>query len=65
MPNSQSLVNPPPENPTSRQVVREWIAARVAADEQMRKAGATREAASAEAASAEAASAEAASGEGA
>jgi hypothetical protein len=64
-PSSQSLVNPPPENPTSRQVVREWIAARVAADEQMRKAGAARQAESGEAASAETRSAEAKSGEGA
>ena len=31
---------PPAENPTSRQTVHDWIAARVAADEQMRRAGA-------------------------
>ena len=37
---AQPLANPPHENPTSRRVVHEWIAARVAADEQMRFAGA-------------------------
>ena len=37
---AQRLVNPPHENPTSRSAVHEWIARRVAADEQMRFAGA-------------------------
>ena len=35
---------PPAENPTARQSVHEWIAHRVAADEQMRWAGAARKA---------------------
>ncbi|WP_226370265.1 hypothetical protein [Pseudonocardia oceani] len=39
----QHLVSPPHENPTSKQVVHEWIAARVAADGQQRRAGAARE----------------------
>ena len=37
---AQHLVNPSHENPTSRQRVHEWIAGRVAADAQMRRAGA-------------------------
>ena len=37
---TQHLVNPPHENPTSRQAVHDWISGRVAADEQMRFAGA-------------------------
>jgi hypothetical protein len=41
---AQHLVNPPHENPTSSQVVHDWIAGRVAADEQMRWAGAARKA---------------------
>jgi hypothetical protein len=39
---SQRLANPPHENPTSRTTVREWIAARVAADPPMREAAARR-----------------------
>jgi hypothetical protein len=35
---SQHLANPPHENPTGRDSVREWMAARAAADEQMRAA---------------------------
>lgn len=35
---SSVLANPPAENPTSSEVVRDWIAARVAADPQMRTA---------------------------
>lgn len=38
LPSSQRLVNPPHENPTSKQSVREWLQRRVAADEQMRTA---------------------------
>jgi hypothetical protein len=38
LPSSQRLVNPPHENPTSKQSVREWLHRRVAADEQMRTA---------------------------
>jgi len=41
---AQHLANPPHENPTSKQVVHDWIAGRVAADEQMRRAGAARKA---------------------
>lgn len=44
LPSSQHLVNPPHDNPTSKQVVHEWIAARVAADQQQRSAGARRKA---------------------
>jgi len=44
LPSSQHLANPPHENPTSKQVVHDWIAGRVAADEQMRRAGAARKA---------------------
>jgi hypothetical protein len=40
---SQHLANPPHENPTSSQRVRDWIAARVAADQPMRDAAARRE----------------------
>jgi hypothetical protein len=43
-PTAQHLANPPQENPTSTQNVRDWIARRVAADEQMRWAGAARKA---------------------
>ncbi len=39
---SQNLANPPHENPTGSKTVRDWIAARVAADEQMRTAAAQR-----------------------
>jgi hypothetical protein len=35
---SQHLANPPAENPTTSEVVRDWIAARVGADPQMRAA---------------------------
>lgn len=35
---SQHLTNPPHENPTAKDSVREWLRARVAADEQMRAA---------------------------
>ena len=35
---SQHLANPPHENPTSKDAVRAWLRARVAADEQMRGA---------------------------
>ena len=38
------VAGPPHENPTSRQAVHEWISRRVAADEQMRWAGAARKA---------------------
>jgi hypothetical protein len=38
------LANPPHENPTSKKVVHEWIAARVSADEQQRRAGEQRKA---------------------
>jgi hypothetical protein len=41
---AQHLINPPHGNPTSTQVVQDWIARRVAADEQMRWAGAARKA---------------------
>jgi hypothetical protein len=41
---AQHLANPPHENPTSKPVVHDWIAGRVAADEQMRWAGAARKA---------------------
>ncbi len=41
---SQDLANPPHETPTSTQEVREWIAARVAADAQMRTAAERRNA---------------------
>ena len=37
---AQHLANPPHENPTARKTVHDWIAGRVAADEQMRWAGA-------------------------
>ncbi len=39
---SQHLANPPHENPTGSETVRDWIAGRVAADEQMRSAAAQR-----------------------
>ena len=39
---SQQLANPPHENPTGSKTVRDWIAARVAADEQLRTAAAER-----------------------
>ena len=39
---AQHLVNPRHENPTARRTVHDWIARRVAADEQMRGAGAAR-----------------------
>jgi hypothetical protein len=39
---SQQFVNPPQENPTGRESVRRWIAARVAADAAMRAAEARR-----------------------
>ena len=42
---AQDLTNPPHENPTSRDTVHAWIAGRVAADEQMRRAGAAAKAA--------------------
>lgn len=35
---SQHLANPRPDNPTSAEVVRRWIAGRVRADDQMRAA---------------------------
>lgn len=35
---SQSLANPPADNPTGKQMVHEWIQQRVAADGQMRAA---------------------------
>ncbi|MBV9446500.1 MAG: hypothetical protein JO345_11490 [Streptosporangiaceae bacterium] len=38
LPSSQHLSSPPPHNPTSKESVRKWIAARVAADGQMRAA---------------------------
>jgi hypothetical protein len=38
LPSSQHLSNPPHENPTSKESVRAWIKARVAADPQMRSA---------------------------
>ena len=41
---AENLANPPHENPTSRQAVHDWIAGRVAADDQMRWAGAARKA---------------------
>jgi hypothetical protein len=41
---AQHLANPPHENPTAKQVVHDWIAGRVAADAQMRSAGAARKA---------------------
>ena len=41
---AQHRTNPPQENPTSTQIVHDWIARRVAADEQMRWAGAARKA---------------------
>ncbi len=40
VPASQHLANPPYENPTSSKQVHDWIAARVAADPQMRAAAA-------------------------
>ena len=43
-PSAQHLTNPPQENPASTQIVHDWIARRVAADEQMRSAGAARKA---------------------
>jgi hypothetical protein len=43
-PSAQHLTNPPQQNPTSTQIVHAWIARRVAADEQMRWAGAARKA---------------------
>jgi hypothetical protein len=44
LPSAQHLANPPHENPTGKQVVHDWIAGRVAADEQMRWAGTARKA---------------------
>jgi hypothetical protein len=44
LPSAQHLVNPPHENPTAKQVVHEWIAGRVAADEQQRFARARQQA---------------------
>jgi hypothetical protein len=41
---TQHLANPPYDNPTNTQVVHDWIARRVADDEQMRAAGAARKA---------------------
>jgi hypothetical protein len=41
---SQHLSNPPHDNPTSKRIVHEWIAGRVAADEQQRFAAARRKA---------------------
>lgn len=41
-PATQELANPPHENPTSSKAVRDWIAGRIAADAQMRSAGAQR-----------------------
>jgi hypothetical protein len=38
LPASQHLANPPHENPATSKLVRDWIAARVAADPQMRAA---------------------------
>src|SRR5581483_9931403 len=38
LPASQHLANPPHHNPTTKEQVRAWIKARVAADEQMRAA---------------------------
>jgi Hemerythrin HHE cation binding domain len=38
LPSSQHLANPPQENPTGSEPVKEWIRARVAADAPMRKA---------------------------
>jgi hypothetical protein len=38
LPASQHLANPPHENPTTSELVRDWIGARVAADPQMRAA---------------------------
>ncbi|GHF32220.1 hypothetical protein FHX82_007069 [Amycolatopsis bartoniae] len=38
-PTAQDLVNPPHENPTSRETVHRWIGERVRADAQMRAAG--------------------------
>src|SRR5450631_4295073 len=40
IPASQRVANPPAENPTSSTLVHDWIAARVAADPQMRAAAA-------------------------
>jgi Hemerythrin HHE cation binding domain len=45
LPSSQDLANPRHENPTSRESVRAWLAARVAADQQMRAAARQRTAA--------------------
>jgi hypothetical protein len=42
LPSSQHLVNPPHENPTARDAVRVWTAARVATDAQMRGAAGQR-----------------------
>ena len=39
---SQNLASPPHDNPTGSKTVRDWIAARVAADEQLRTAAAKR-----------------------
>ena len=41
---AQHLANPPYDNPTSKRIVHDWIAHRVAGDEQMRFAGAARKA---------------------
>lgn len=38
LPSSQRLSNPPPRNPTSKESVRQWMAARAAADGQMQAA---------------------------
>ena len=40
----RQLANPPQDSPTTKQLVHDWIAARVAQDEQMRSAGAARKA---------------------
>jgi hemerythrin-like domain-containing protein len=42
LPSSQSLANPPHQNPTSKESTREWIKARVSADAQMRGAARAR-----------------------
>jgi hemerythrin superfamily protein len=44
LPASQHLSNPPPENPASSQTVRDWIARRAAADNQMQAASRQRNA---------------------
>jgi hypothetical protein len=44
LPSSQHLANPPHHNPASKESVRKWLAARVAADDQMRTAARQRDA---------------------